>query len=78
MKCIQVHLINSNTMRCNLKYERYEQYTSYKCAIDMVDGSCCCRPTPPCLFGGVLPYLEVTGHPVSVFSQGFKCPDFFI
>ena len=23
----------------------------------------CCRPTPPCLFGGVLPYYEVTGHP---------------
>ena len=29
---------------------------------------CCCIPTPPCLFGGVLPYFEVTGHPVSVPS----------
>ena len=27
---------------------------------------CCCLPTPPCLFGGVLPYFEVTGHPVPV------------
>ena len=38
----------------------------------------CCLPTPPCLFGGVLPYVEVTGHPVSVSSLGFKCPDCFI
>ena len=27
---------------------------------------CCSLPTPPCLFGGVLPYFEVTGHPVPV------------
>ena len=27
-------------------------------------------------FGGVLPYFEVTGHPVPVSSLGFKCPDF--
>ena len=40
--------------------------------------SCCCLPTPPCLFGGVLPYFEVTGHPVPVSSLGFKCPDCFI
>ena len=39
---------------------------------------CCCRPTPPCLLGGVLPYFEVTGHPVPVSSLGFKCPDCFI
>ena len=39
---------------------------------------CCCLPTPPCLFGGVLPYFEVTGHPVPVSSLGFKCPDCFI
>ena len=39
---------------------------------------CCCRPTPPCLFGGVLPYFEVTGHPVPVSSLLFKCPDCFI
>ena len=39
---------------------------------------CCCRHTPPCLFGGVLPYFEVTGHPVPAFSLGFKCPDCFI
>ena len=39
---------------------------------------CCCRPTPPCLFGGVLPYFEVTGNPVPVSSLGFKCPDCFI
>ena len=38
----------------------------------------CCIPTPPCLFGGVLPYFEVTGHPVLVSSLGFKCPDGFI
>ena len=39
---------------------------------------CCSRPTPPCLFVGVLPYFEVTGHPVPVSSLGFKCPDCFI
>ena len=39
---------------------------------------CCCRPKPPCLFGGILPYFEVTGHPVPVSSLGFKCPDCFI
>ena len=39
---------------------------------------CCCLPTPPCLLGGVLPYFEVTGHPVPVSSLGFKCPDGFI
>ena len=39
---------------------------------------CCCLPTHPCLHGGVLPYFEVTGHPVPVPSQGFKCPDCFI
>ena len=39
---------------------------------------CCCRPTPPCLFGGVLPYFEVTGNPVPVSSLRFKCPDYFI
>ena len=39
---------------------------------------CCCRPTPPCLFGGVLPYFEVTGDPVPVSSLGFKCPYCFI
>ena len=38
----------------------------------------CCRPTHPCLFGGVLRYIEVTGHPVSVSSIGFKCTDCFI
>ena len=30
------------------------------------------------LFGGVLPYFEVTWHPVLVSSLGFKCPDCFI
>ena len=30
------------------------------------------------LFGGVLPYFEMTGHPVPVSSLGFKCPDCFI
>ena len=39
---------------------------------------CCCLPTHPCLFGGVLPYFEMTGHPVPVSSLGFKCPDCFI
>ena len=39
---------------------------------------CCCGSIPPCLFGGVLPYLEGTGYPVSVSSLGFKCPDCFI
>ena len=39
---------------------------------------CCCLPTPPYLLGGVLPYFEVTGHPVPVSSLGFKCPDCFI
>ena len=39
---------------------------------------CCCLPTPLCLFVGVLPYLEETGHPVPVSSLGFKCPDVFI
>ena len=39
---------------------------------------CCCLPTPPYLFGGVLPYFEVTGHPVPVSSLKFKCPDCFI
>ena len=38
----------------------------------------CCLPTPPCLFGGVFPNLEVMGHPVPVSSLGFKCPDCFI
>ena len=28
--------------------------------------------------GGVLPYFEVTGHPLPVPSLGFKCPDCFI
>ena len=32
----------------------------------------------PCLFGGVLPYFKVTGHPVPLSSIGFKCPDCFI
>ena len=35
-------------------------------------------PIYPCLFGGVFPYFEVTGHPVPVSSLGFKCPDCFI
>ena len=49
------------------------------CHLDLLkELFCCCRPTPPCLYGGVLPYLEVTGHPVSVSSLGFKCPDCFI
>ena len=39
---------------------------------------CCCLPTHPCLFGGVLPYFEVTGHPVPVSALGFKCPDCLI
>ena len=39
---------------------------------------CCCRPTPPSLFGGVLPYFEVMGHPVPLSWLGFKCPDCFI
>ena len=39
---------------------------------------CRCRPTPTCLFGGVLPYFEVTGHPVRVSSLGVKCPHCFI
>ena len=39
---------------------------------------CCCLLTPPCLFGGVPPYFDVTGHPVPVSSLGFKCPDCFI
>ena len=39
---------------------------------------CCCLHTPPCLLGGVLPYFEVTGHPVPVSSLGLKCPDCFI
>ena len=30
------------------------------------------------MFGGVLPYLEVTGHLVPESSLGFMCPDFFI
>ena len=33
---------------------------------------------PPCLFGGILPYFEVTGHPVPVSSLGFQCPNCFI
>ena len=37
-----------------------------------------CLPTSPCLFGGVLPYFEVMGHPVTVSSLGFKCPECFI
>ena len=41
-------------------------------------GSCCCLPTLPCLFGGVLPYFEVTGHLFPVSSLGFKCLDCFI
>ena len=40
------------------------------------DWCCCCLPRPPCLFGGVHPYFEATGHPVS--PLGFKCPDCFI
>ena len=44
----------------------------------VVVSCCCCQPTPPCLFRGVLPYFEVTGHPVPVSSLGFKCPDCFI
>ena len=36
-----------------------------------------CQPTPPCLFGGVLPYFEVTGHPVPLSSLGFKRLDYF-
>ena len=39
---------------------------------------CCCLLTPPCLFGGVLSYFEVMGHPVPVSSLGFKWPDCFI
>ena len=39
---------------------------------------CCCLPTPPCLLGGVLPYFEVTWHPVLGSSLGFKCLDCFI
>ena len=35
------------------------------CSLKM---TCCCLPTPPCLFGVVLPYFEVTGHPVPVSS----------
>ena len=31
-----------------------------------------------CLIGGVLPYFEVTGHPVPFSSLGFKYPDCFI
>ena len=38
---------------------------------DLSDCWCCCRPTSPCIFGGVLPYFEVTGHPVPVSSLGF-------
>ena len=30
------------------------------------------------LVEGVLPYFEVTGHPVPGFSLGSKCPDCFI
>ena len=42
-------------------------------------GCCyCCLPTPACLQGGVLPYFEVTGHPVPVSLIGFACPDCFI
>ena len=45
----------------------------------LVQCCCCsCSPTPPCLFGGVLPYFEITGHPATVSSLGFKCPDCFI
>ena len=44
----------------------------------LLSHSCCCLPTPPCLFGGVLPYFEVTGQPVPVSSLGFMCPDCFI
>ena len=32
----------------------------------------CCRPTTSHLFGGVLPYFEVTGHPVPVSSHVFN------
>ena len=39
---------------------------------------CCCLPTAPCLFGGVLPYFKVTGHPVPVSALGFKCPGCFM
>ena len=39
---------------------------------------CCCLPTPSCLLGCILPYFEAAGHPVSVSSLGFKCPDCFI
>ena len=35
------------------------------CSLKM---TCCCLPTPLCLFGVVLPYFEVTGHPVPVSS----------
>ena len=30
------------------------------------------------VLGGVIPYFDVTGHPVPVSSLGFKCPDCFI
>ena len=41
-------------------------------SIHLMYACCCCRPTPPCLFGGVLPVIEVTGHPVAVSSLGLS------
>ena len=31
-----------------------------------------------CFGCGVLPYFQVTGHPVPISSLGFQCPDCFI
>ena len=49
-----------------------------KCSSIFLQYCCCCRPTHPCLFGDVLLYFEITGHPVPVYSLRFKCPDCFI
>ena len=51
-------------------------FKQHACGIYHV--TCCFLPTPPCLFRGVFPYFEVTGHPVLVSSLGFKCPDCFL
>ena len=59
------------------KYITSQQCAPIGCTRQEVD-CCCCRPTPPCLFGGGLSYFEVMGHPVPVSSLGFKCSDCFI
>ena len=45
---------------------------------DMMDPHLLLLTTHTCLYGGVFPHFEVTGHPVPVSSLGFKCLDCFI